>query len=171
AKTRTSRGAGSLTLTFGQGLHELAVSADLAHQTTGFTVSGWDVAAKQAVKPVATASVVAAELHGGDSGGSILEASFGRRPQQVVHELPLNEDEARALAEAHYARVARRFVLGNGVAEGDARLKVGAELELKQVGPLFEGKYFVTRVRHTFDLAHGYRTAFTVERPALGRAA
>jgi hypothetical protein len=48
---------------------------------------------------------------------------------------------------------------------------VGAELELKAVGPLFEGKYYVTRVRHTFDLAHGYRTAFTVERPALGRAA
>lgn len=170
-KPRPDRGAGTLTLTYGQGLHEFAVAADLAHQTTGFTVSGWDVAAKQAVKPVATAYVVSAELNGGDSGGSILEASFGKRPQQVVHELPLNEDEARALAEAHYARVARRFVLGNGVAEGDARLKVGAELELKQVGPLFEGKYFITRVRHTFDSAHGYRTAFTVERPALGRAA
>ena len=73
--------------------------------------------------------------------------------------------------EAHFARAARRFVLGNGVAEGDARLKVGAELELKKVGPLFEGKYFVTRVRHTWDTFHGFRTAFSVERPALGRAA
>ncbi|HEX8359818.1 MAG TPA: hypothetical protein VF613_06920, partial [Longimicrobium sp.] len=79
--------------------------------------------------------------------------------------------EARALAEAHYARAARRFVVGQGLAEGDARLKVGAEVELKGVGPLFEGKYYLTRARHTFDQAEGYRTAFTAERPALGRAA
>lgn len=171
ARARTARDAGTLTLTYGEGLHEFAVAADLAHQTTGFTVAGWDVAAKQAVHPEATASVVSAELGGGDSGSSILETSFGKRPQQVVHELPVNEDEARALADAHFARTARRFVLGHGVAEGDARLKVGAELELMQLGPLFEGTYWVTRVRHTFDAVHGYRTAFSVERPALGKAA
>jgi uncharacterized protein len=171
ARPRPDRGAGSLALTYGQGLHEFAVAADLAHQSTAFTVAGWDVASKQAVQPSATASVVQAELHGGDSGSDILQRAFGRRPQQVVHDLPVDEDEARALAEAHYARAARRFVTGNGVAEGDARLRVGAELELRQVGPLFDGRYFVTRVRHTFDMAHGFRTAFTVERPALGRAA
>ena len=170
-KPRAGRDAGSLALTYGQGLHEFAVSADLAHQTTGFTVAGWDVASKQAVRPQVTDSVVQSELNGGDSGSGILQRAFGERPQQVVHDLPLNEAEARALAEAHFARAARRFVLGHGVAEGDARLRVGAELELKQVGPLFEGKYFVTRVRHTFDAQHGYRTAFSVERPALGRAA
>ncbi len=171
AKTRTARGAGSLTLTYGQGLLELAIAADLAHQATGFTVAGWDVASKQGVHPEATASVVQGELNGGTSGSEILRQAFGTRKQQVVHDLPVNENEARALAEAHFARAARRFVLGNGVAEGDARLRVGAELELKQVGPLFEGKYTVTRVRHTFDRANGYRTLFSVERPALGRAA
>lgn len=171
ARPRTGRGAGSLTLTYGQGLHELAVSADLAHQSTGFTVAGWDVSSKQAVHPEATASVVQGELNGGTSGSDILRQAFGARKQQVVHDLPVNEDEARALAEAHFARAARRFVLGNGVAEGDARLRVGAELELKRVGPLFEGKYTVTRVRHTFDLGNGFRTLFSVERPALGRAA
>ncbi|HEU0301654.1 MAG TPA: contractile injection system protein, VgrG/Pvc8 family [Longimicrobium sp.] len=170
ARPRPSRGAGSLALTYGQGLHEFAVSADLAHQATGFTVAGWDVASKQGVHPEATASVVQSELNGGDGGSAILQQAFGARKQQVVHDLPVNEDEARALAEAHFARAARRFVAGSGVAEGDARLRVGAELELRQVGPLFEGKYFVTRVRHTFDLAHGFRTLFSVERPALGRA-
>jgi len=171
AKARPSRGAGSLTLTYGEGLHEFAVAADLAHQSTGFTVAGWDVASKQAVSPEATGSVVQGELNGGDAGSDILQQAFGGRKQQVVHDLPVNEDEARALAEAHFARAARRFVAGTGVAEGDARLRVGAELELKQLGPLFEGKYFVTRVRHTFDTAHGFRTVFSVERPALGRAA
>lgn len=171
AKSRPSRGAGSLSLTYGEGLIELAISADLAHQTTGFTVAGWDVASKQAVQPKATGSALSGEMHGGDAGSDILRQAFGDRPQQVVHDLPVSEAEARALAEAHFARAARRFVTGTGVAEGDARLRVGAELELKQVGPLFDGKYFVTRVRHTFDLAHGFRTTFSIERPALGRAA
>lgn len=171
AKPRTARGAGSLVLTYGQALREFAVSADLAHQSTGFTVAGWDVAGKQAVRPRAGAATVQAELGGGTAGAEILERAFGPRPQQVVHHLPVDEAEARALAEAHYARAARGFVTGQGEAEGDARLRVGAEVELRGLGPLFEGKYFVTRVRHAFDLAGGYRTAFAVERPALGRAA
>ena len=171
AKTRTSRGAGSLTLTFGEGLIEFQVLADLANQATGFTVAGWDVASKQAVSHKATESAVQSELSGGDGGASILQQTLGARDQQVVHEIPVSESEARALAEAHYARTARRFVTGQGVAEGDARLRVGAELELKGLGKLFDGKYFVTRARHTFDLGSGYRTTFTVERPALGRAA
>jgi phage protein D len=171
AKPRTSRNAGTATLTYGQALIEFAVTADLAHQASGFTVAGWDVAGKRAVTHRATDSVVSAELNGGDAGGKVLESAIGSREQQVAHQLPVNEDEARALAEAHYARAARRFVVGNGVAEGDARLRVGAEVELKELGPLFEGKYYVTRVRHTFDIAEGFRTGFTVERPALGRAA
>lgn len=169
ARPRTRRDAGTLSLTWGEGLHEFAVQADLAHQSTGFTVAGWDVASKQAVQPEASGSVVQGELNGGDSGSDVLRRAFGQRKQQVVHELPVNEDEARALAEAHYARTARRFVAGTGVAEGDARLRVGAEVELRRLGPLFEGKYWVTRVRHTFDQGSGFRTLFAVERPALGR--
>ena len=169
AKARTSRGAPRLTLTYGQGLLELAVLADLAHQASGFTVAGWDVSSKRAVSHRAGASVVQAELDGGDAGASVLDGTLGSRDQQVVHDHPVSEEEARALAEAHYAATARRFVVGNGVAEGDARLRVGAELELKEVGPLFEGKYVVTRVRHTFDAAAGFRSAFTAERASLGR--
>lgn len=170
-RPRTRRDAGSLALTYGEGLIEFAVTADLAHQATAFTVAGWDVSGKQAVKHEAGKSVVQSELNGGDAGSDILASALGRRPQQVVHELPVNENEARALAEAHYARAARQFVAGTGVAEGDARLRAGAEVELKKLGPLFEGKYFVTRVRHTFDAASGFRSAFSVERPGLGRAA
>jgi uncharacterized protein len=171
ARPRTERDAGSLSLTYGQGLHEFAVTADLANQSTGFTVSGWDVAAKRAVSHKATESTVSSELGGGDGGAALLERSLGKRVQQVVHDLPVSEEEARALAEAHYRRQARRFVTGQGVAEGDARVRVGAELELAGLGPLFDGKYFVTRARHTFDGVYGFRSAFTVERPALGRAA
>jgi phage protein D len=170
-KTRSARAGSTVTLTYGAGLRELVVTADLAHQATGFRVAGWDASSKQAVSHRATDTAIASELDGGEAGGRLLESALGPRDQQLVHALPVSDAEARALAEACYSRVARRFVVGEGVAEGDARLRVGAVVELADVGPLFSGEYVIARVRHTFDTIHGYRTAFTAERPAVGRAA
>lgn len=168
---RARRDAGELTLTYGQGLHEFAALADLAHQASGFSVAGWDVAGKAAIRHRATESSISTELNGGLGGSRALEAALGARDQQVVHLAPFTATEAQALAEAHYARDARRFVTGRGVAEGDARLRVGARLRVEGVGPLFEGVHYVTEVRHTFDARDGYRTAFAVERAWIGSAA
>jgi hypothetical protein len=41
---------------------------------------------------------------------------------------------------------------------------------LAGLGPLFNGRYYLSEVRHTFDFARGIRTAFTAERPGLGHA-
>lgn len=170
-KKRSARAGSPITLTYGAGLHELVVTADLAHQATGLRVAGWDAGSKQAVSHRATDSAISSELNGGEAGGRLLESALGARDQQVVHALPVSEAEAQALAEAFYTRAARRFVVGEGVAEGDARLRVGAGVELASIGPLFNGEYVVSRVRHTFDPVNGYRTAFTAERAAVGRAA
>jgi uncharacterized protein len=168
-ESRGSRKANDLTLTYGQGLHEMVVMADLAGQISSFKVSGWDVSGKQPISYKATDSALSGELNGDQSGSTILGQTIAQRDQQVSHRLPADTQEAQSLAEAHFRRTARRFLTGNGVAEGDARLRVGTKLELKGLGQLFEGKYYVTRVRHTFDLAQGYRTAFSVERPGIGQ--
>ena len=49
---------------------------------------------------------------------------------------------------------------------------VGSRLTLERVGAPFEGDgYYVTRVRHTFDLIRGLRTRFEAERPTLNEVA
>jgi hypothetical protein len=169
AVARGRRSAGTVTLTFGQGLHECSVLADLAEQVSGFTVSGWDVAGKRAISFRATDMALAGELNGDQGGSRVLAQAIGDRDQQVVHDLPFTSQEGQALAESRYRQTARRFVVGTGTAEGDARLRVGTKLELRGVGSLFDGKYYVTRVRHLFDTLRGYRTHFTVERPGIGR--
>jgi len=165
---RARRSAGQLTLAFGAGLHDFDVAADLAGQVTACDVTGWDVASKQAITESATASAIGGELQGDTGGGSLLQSAFGDRKQQVVHHVPLTSQEARGLAEAHYRRVARRFVTGTGVADADARLRVGAHLTLSGLGALFDGEYAVTRTRHSFDASSGARTQFAVERPGIG---
>ena len=167
-KARTRRDAGEVELTYGDGLWEFSVLADLACQRTSTTVSGWDVAAKEGLQFEAGDSQIAGELNGGLSGPSLLKKVFGERPEHLVHHIPHSETEARALAEAAHRRTARRFVTGQGLAQGDGRLRVGTRLKLKGLGPLFVGAYYVTQVCHLFDGKLGYRTQFHVERADIG---
>ena len=169
AAPRTARGGSPLVLTVGRELRAFTVLADLAHQRTGVAVSGWDVAGKAAIKFEATEAAVRSEL-GGDAGGaSVLSAALGDRKESLVHGVPLTAAEAQARAEAAYRLLARRFLVGRGVADADPGLRVGATVDLRSLGPLFSGKYYLAEVRHLFDGVSGLRTEFTAERAGLGR--
>jgi phage protein D len=167
ASTRR-RAATPVTLTYGKGLRELNASADLAHQRTRLAIGGWDVEAKEAIEEEVDAGVVAQELNGGLSGGSVLQEAFGDRPERLVHSVPLTSDEGLAVAEARYRSIARRFLAADGVAEGDARIKVATILTLRGLGPFFDGPWYVTSVRHTFEPKGAFLTRFRCHRPGLG---
>jgi Bacteriophage probable baseplate hub protein len=168
AQAHSRRNAGTVSFTYGQNLLEFSVLADLAHQRSSVRVSGWDVAHKQAIDVEAGASTIAAELGGRNSGSAVLAQALAQRHERVVSAVPLSQQEAQHLATAHYRARARRFVCGTGVVDGKAQLRVGATVELRGLGPFFEGPYYVTLARHTFDLRDGYRTTFNVERPGMG---
>ena len=167
-QARSRRDAGTVTLTYGAGLLEITVLADLAHQRSAVNVSGWDVAGKQAIDVQAGESAVSGELDGRRSGGAVLGRALAERTERAGLATPLSQAEAQALAEASYRRRARRFLSGAGVADGNPAIRVGGVLELRGVGPLFEGQYYITIVRHIYDLINGYRTTFQVERPGVG---
>jgi phage protein D len=170
AKPRTNRTSGSIEMSYGNKLREFSVMADLARQRTSVTVSGWDVAAKSELKHEATDSVLGGELNGDASGSSILQSAFGARKESFAHTVPLTSGETQAEAEALFKMTARRFVVGRGVAETSSKLRVGAYVDLKEIGPLFSGKYYLSEIKHIFDSTKGLRTEFTGERPGLGRA-
>ena len=64
----------------------------------------------------------------------------------------------------------RRFVRGTGVTRGTPQLRVGAKVELVDLGPWFDGSYLVTAVTHRFDQHEGYRSEFEAQRPHLGES-
>jgi len=169
ARTRSNRNGGSLQLTRGSELREFKVLADLALQRTSVTVNGWDVASKAGLQFEATESAINAELNGDSSGVSILQSALGQRKEALVHTVPLNSQEAQAVAESFFKMSARRFLVGRGIAETTASLRVGAKIELQDLGPLFSGKYYVTEVVHLFDSVKGLRTEFCAERPGIGQ--
>ena len=168
-KSHTGRGGATRKMTYGKNLYEFSVIADLANQRTSVTANGWDVASKKGLQYEATDSVVSGELDGGLSGASVLRQAFGARKESLAHTVPLSAQEAQVEAESYFKLMARRFVVGRGVGDTHSRLRVGAHVELDAVGKLFNGKYYVTEVKHVFDLARGLRTSFKVERPGIGK--
>ncbi len=169
AKPHSQRNGGTLTITYNNELHEVFVSADLASQRSSVAVSGWDVAGKKALQHEATDSIINSELNGRVSGASILNQALGQRKEALVHTIPLNAQEARNAAESFFKMSARRFVTAHGTAQANAKMRVGSYIEMKGLGPLFSGKYYLTDVRHTFDGEKGLKTEFTAETPGLGR--
>jgi phage protein D len=170
AKNRSARSTGAISLTWQNQLREFAVTADLAGQRTDVAVSGWDVTGKAPIRSVATSTAIAAELGGDTSGVSILQG-IGARKENLAHPVPVTPTEGLATAEAFFRMSARRFVIGRGVAEPSTQLRVGCQVNLMELGPLFSGKYTVTAVRHRFDTVQGTRTEFEAERPGIGHGA
>lgn len=159
----------ALRMNYGSTLLEFSVLADLAGQCTALSVSGWDVAGKSALNHEATDSIISGELDGNASGASVLASAFGERKEAVVHTVPLDSEETQNQAEALFRSTARRFLTGRGAAQTDSRLRVGNQVDLQGLGPLFSGKYYLAEVRHIFDGVQGIRTEFSAERPGLGR--
>ncbi len=171
AAAAARRDAGRVELAYAAGLLEFRVLADLAQQRSRIRVSGWDVRAKEGYAEEAGPDEVAAETGAGQGGAAALQAALGERIGSHAFAAAPSREVARAEARARFARAARRFLTGVGVADGRPDIRVGTTLELKGLGPLFEGSYRATRVCHRFDLAEGYRTEFEVERAAIGGAA
>jgi uncharacterized protein len=144
AAPRAQRSGENLNLTHGVGLREFTVLADLSHQATSVIASGWDVSAKEAINESAAADVMGAELGQDESGASILNSALGERKQTYAHMAPASASEARGIATARFRDVARRFVVGTGVAAPDTKLRVGTQTQLSGLGPLLPGKYYIT---------------------------
>lgn len=161
-------GARPIPLSHQNELIRFEVRADLAQQRTTVRVHGWDVSAKQAIHEEAgpDSARAAAEAQG-RTGPEALRQAWGEAPEDLHLEMPTTTEEARTLAEARMKRRARAFIRGRGTTRGTPGLRAGGRAELLDLGPWFSGVYEVTRVRHSFDQASGFRTEFEACRAAM----
>jgi phage protein D len=165
---RRHRTGTTLTLVRGGDLLSVRIVADLAEQRSEVAVTGWDAATKDLVDERAGPDVVEAEATGGRVGARLVATALGRSTTYRVREAVLQSQQARAWARAEMLRRSRRFVTVEGTTNGTPDMVVGTRLTLRDVGSSFDGAgYYVTRVRHTFDLAFGLRTRFEAERSTV----
>jgi phage protein D len=148
-------------------LRRVTMLADLAHQVSEVTVTGWDPARGQRIN--SRSSSVQPGPGSGRGGGDLLTRALGRRPHQIGHLAVSTDEEAQALADAAYAERQRRFVTAVGTAEGNPTIRTGTHVRLTGLSPRFNNTYYVTRCVHRYDLERGYETDFTAESGFLGQ--
>lgn len=171
-RSRTARQGTEVTLTRGRDLLAARFTADLAEQRSEVVVTGYDAFQKEGVSERAGPDVVAAETAGGRTGAAVLTRTLGPATSLRVREVALDAEEAQSWARAEILRRGRRFVTVVGTTNGTPDLVVGSRLTVRLVGEPFEGGgYYVTRVRHRFDLIRGLRTRFEAERSTLNDVA
>ena len=167
-RSRPNRSGTSVTLLQGADLLDIRIRADLAHQRSSVTVTGYDAKQAQVIDEEAGADVVAAEATGGRTGPRLVADLLGAAASFRVREAALTSKEASDWAAAEMLRRGRMFVTACGVTSGTPELVVGSRVTLQDVGDLFDGDgYYVTMVRHSFDNRRGFRTAFEAERATI----
>ncbi|MDM0011739.1 contractile injection system protein, VgrG/Pvc8 family [Variovorax sp. J22P168] len=158
---------GTIELTLNSQLARVRITADLADQVTAVTAAGWNPADGSPVSGSATGIT-----HGGPGSGrsglAWAEEVFGARSEHLGNPVASTDAEAQALAEAALDQRARRFVRAEGTAEGNARMRVGAQVRLAGISAQFDNSYYVIEARHLFDMRQGYRTEFRAECAYLG---
>ncbi len=168
-RPRREAGEPPIRLTRQNQLLRFQVSADIAQQRAEVRVHGYSVADKAGIHESAGAEVARSEAEGpGRVGPEVLGELNPDAIEDLHLEAPATADEARGLAEAAMRRRARRFVCGRGVTSGTPKMRVGARVDIVDVGPWFSGVYYVAEVRHSFDQKSGFRTHFLAERAELG---
>jgi phage protein D len=170
--TRPNRQGTELTLVRGSELLSARLAADLALQRSEVVVTGWDAGSKELIDERAGPDVVEAEVTGGRTGARLVARALGSSTTLRVRDAALTSQEANAWARAEMLRRGRSFVIMTGTTNGTPDLMVGSRLALQLVGEPFEGRgYYVTSMRHTFDLTRGFRTRFEAERATLNEVA
>jgi phage protein D len=168
ATPRNQAQRNTIELDMNSQLHEVRIIADLAHQVTQVTATGWDFMQGQAIS--VTSQTTSLGPGSGQAGSYWLTQAWGTRSEQLAQYATIDEPDAQALVDAEFAQRSRQFVVARGVAEGNPALRVGSCLTLTGLGPRFSNTYYTTATVHKFDPTKGYSTEFTAECAYLGDA-
>jgi phage protein D len=166
--SRPKRKGTELTLVQGGTLLACRLCADLAHQRSTVTVSGYDASARDTIEEVIDNDAIKGEITSGRTGPAVVGRALGTSASFRVREVPLTAKQAQAWARAEMLRRSRRFVTVSGLTRGSPEMQVGSRLTLIDVGkPFAGGGYYVTRVQHTYDHTSALRTHFEAERATV----
>lgn len=147
-------------------LREVRVIADLSHQVTQISATGWDYTQGQRIS--VTSSTSSFGPGSGQAGKDWLQQALGARSEQIAQYTALNAQEAQALVDTEFSERNRSFVVAHGVSEGNPNLRVGTYLKLNGLGQRFSNTYYTTATVHHFDTQSGYETRFRAECAYLG---
>lgn len=149
-------------LEWGANLRSFRPRLSTAWQVSEVVVKGWDQKAKREVIGQATSGRGGPRIGERRSGSDLSAEAFQRGRRLVVVDRPVeSQAEAEALAQAIFDEVASGFIIAEGAAFGDPRLRAGRMATLSALGDRFSGSYYLTATAHSYR-PQDYLTTFQV---------
>lgn len=162
---RSKAGAAKvLSLRWGETLRSFRPTINSLEPMTEVIVRGYDPKAKAAILGRAGTGAEETSM-GRKTGANLVSGAFGARVEVVVDREPLSQAEAEQRAKAIYNKRMMELVTGTGTCVGQPALRAGTVVALDELGPRYNGSYYVVSTTHTIGSA-GYQTNFSVKRNA-----
>lgn len=148
-----------LALEFGEELWTFSPRVSAVQQVDSVEVRGWDPVAAQAIS--ASASPGATQSTPGMTRASVAGA-LGSGTAAIVDHPFVNQAQATTVAKSVATQIANAFVEGEGLADGNPKLRAGGRITIKGIAAPFAGTYALSGVRHVLRSSTGYTTEFFI---------
>ncbi|MCB0555664.1 MAG: type VI secretion system tip protein VgrG [Phaeodactylibacter sp.] len=146
-------GVEQLTLIYGSTLFEFEAEMDARSQYQGVTSSSWDYAGQQMVQ-------ADGRPPGANPQGNIRESSLagvaGPSSLELRHSGHVVDQELQAWADATLLKSHLAKIIGRAMIQGFPDIKPGNMVKFEGVGERFNGKAFLTAVRHEMNAGAWY---------------
>ena len=123
-----------VTLEYGSSLLRFEPEINTANQVSEVTVRGWNPSTKEEIVGRAQRGSEEARQSGRQSGGDIVEGTYGSVEERIMDRPVFNQQEADNLALAILNRVSEGLVTGSGDCIGIPEIRAGENIELQGVG-------------------------------------
>ena len=139
-------GEPALTVRYGATLLELDAEIDARRQSKGIKAGSWSGTEQDLLKAEAREPAKAAV---GDISPQELADVLGGDPHEIRHGGKLGQPELQAWADGWLQRERLAKVRGRAKFQGFAAIAPGKIIEVTGIGERFQGKFYVSGVRHT----------------------
>ena len=135
-----------LNLVYGSDLLEFETEMDAQYQWSSVEAKGWDFSGQKLVESTASSSGSFSEH--GNLSGSRLSDVMGLEKLELHHSGRVSTPELKAWAEATMLRSRMSKIRGRAKFIGFSGVKPGMTVSLRGLGARFNGKAYVTAIRH-----------------------
>lgn len=153
--------APDLELSLKDGLSAFRPRLTLAKQVGAVKVRAWDPQAKAAIEGVASAPSTSKQGGSTSTGDSVVASAYGASTMTLVDPSAKDATDAKAIADGLIHQLTRENTEAEADCEGNAVLRPGAVVKIRDVGTRFTGNYLVTSARHTYN-SNGYATSISM---------
>jgi phage protein D len=155
-----------ITLEYGIGLESFATRLRVITEGSEVEVRGWDVQNKEEITFTAAGGSERTKMGGDDSGFDLSEA-VSASPTAIVDHAVVDATDAENIGKARYNSMIKQFMNGEGVSNGNPKIRAGNTIEIKGIGQRFSGIYYLTASTHSFSSGGAYLSKFKVKRTGI----